>query len=80
MVQRLAGGGGPARFDAVRRDHLHLRCQRTGELLDAPDDLSARLMQHIPRNLLLELQSRTGFRIDRLQIEAIGEAAGPTPS
>ena len=75
LVQKLPGVGanGSARYDATRDDHLHVRCQRSGTVADVPADLSDRIIEHIPQNLLQELESRLGFRISQVQLELVGE-------
>ena len=75
LVQKLPGAGtnGSARYDAVRGDHLHVRCQSSGAVADVPRDLSQQVLQRIPPDLLQELESRLGFRIDQVQIELVGQ-------
>src|SRR5699024_212410 len=38
LVQKLPGAGdnGSARYDAVRENHLHLRCRKSGAVADVP--------------------------------------------
>lgn len=79
LVQKLPGAGlnGSARYDAVRDDHLHLRCRHSGDVADVPDDLGERLLQHLPREALDAIERRLGFRVDQVQIELVGEFTGP---
>lgn len=75
LAYKIAGCGcnGSTRYDAVGDDHLHLRCRKTGQVTDAPDDLGKRILQHIPDHLLNELQDRTGFRVAKIQLDLVGE-------
>ncbi len=70
-------GNGSTRYDAGREDHLHLRCDRTGQITDVPDDLGKRILEHIPDELLAELQTRTGFKVNRVQLDLLGEFEQP---
>ena len=74
IAQRLpaAGGNGSARYDALRDNHLHLRCQKTGQVADVPDQLGDKILRHIPRETLAELEEELGFEISQVQIELIG--------
>lgn len=75
MAQKLPGTGtnGAARFDAIVHNHVHLCCTRTGAVADVPDDLSGEILQHIPAEVLRQVEQRFGFRIDQVQIELVGE-------
>ncbi|RMH19022.1 MAG: transcriptional repressor [Gammaproteobacteria bacterium] len=67
------GGNGSTRYDAAGEDHLHLRCRKTGQVADAPDDLGRRILEHIPSELIDELQHRTGFTVSKIQLDLVGE-------
>ncbi len=62
-----AADGGSARFDADVSDHAHLTSP-DGRVLDAPDDISRRLLDAIPRDALRDLEARLGVRVDRVNI------------
>ncbi|MEX0885492.1 MAG: transcriptional repressor [Phycisphaeraceae bacterium] len=82
MARKLAGAGanGSARYDAGRTEHLHLRCRTTGDVADAPADLSEQVVATVPREVLDQIEQRTGFKIHQLNIELIGEyRAARTP-
>ena len=76
LAQKLPGAGenGSARYDAAhgRGHHLHLRDHATGRVDDVPDDLSQRFLDHIPPQLLRELEEKLGFKIAQVQIELVG--------
>ncbi|MCC7205281.1 MAG: transcriptional repressor [Phycisphaeraceae bacterium] len=65
-------GTGSARYDATVDNHLHLRCQQTGAVIDVPDELSQRLLDRIPSELLAELEAKLGFKVEQVQIEFVG--------
>jgi Fe2+ or Zn2+ uptake regulation protein len=78
LAQKLpgTGGKGPCRFDIARGNHLHLRDAQTGDIADVPDDLGEQILAAIPRHLLSELEAKLNFRVDRLEIQLIGEKQG----
>lgn len=72
-------GNGSTRYDAAGDDHMHLRCRRTGQIADVPDDIGKRILDHIPTDLLKELQDRTGFKVNKIQLDLLGEFSQSTP-
>lgn len=72
LAQKLPGKGGSARYDATTHNHLHLRDAQTGRVADAPSTISQRLLEHLPKEVLDQIQSELGFRVDQIQIELIG--------
>jgi len=75
LAQKLPGVGvnGSARFDAICENHLHLRDQSTGDVVDVPPELGQQILDRIPEATLRDLEARLGFRISQLQIELVGE-------
>jgi len=67
------GGNGSTRYDAGGDDHMHLRCRKTGHIVDAPHDLGERILEHIPRELIDELEARIGFTVSKVQLDLVGE-------
>ncbi len=67
------GGNGSTRYDTGGDDHLHLRCRKTGHIVDAPHDLGERILEHIPQELINELQDRIGFTVNKVQLDLVGE-------
>ncbi|MEM9415703.1 MAG: transcriptional repressor [Planctomycetota bacterium] len=74
LIQKLpdAGTNGSARYDAHAEHHTHLRDAKTGEIQDAPDDLSAELLAQIRDEVLAKVKERTGFKVEQVQIELVG--------
>ena len=75
IAQKLACNGGSARFDADTHNHLHLRDEATHTVADVPDDLSSKLLDHLPQDVLHDLERTLGFKIHRVNIELVGEKA-----
>jgi len=75
LIQKLrdAGNNGSARYDAHADNHTHLRDASTGEVADAPDDLSALILKHIPSHVIEKIRKQTGFQVSQIQIELIGQ-------
>lgn len=67
-----SGSNGSTRYDAGGEDHLHLRCRKTGHITDVPEDLGKRILDHIPQDLLEELEDRTGFSVNKIQLDLVG--------
>jgi Fe2+ or Zn2+ uptake regulation protein len=66
-----AGAAAPARYDADTRDHIHF-VAADGRVRDVPPDLSHRLAESLPPDLIDELERRMGVRVDRVRIELAG--------
>lgn len=72
LAQKIPGKGGSVRYDSSVHNHLHTRCEKTGALHDVPDDLGQRFLAELPKNLLHEVESQLGFRIEYVQVELVG--------
>jgi Fur family peroxide stress response transcriptional regulator len=70
LARRLPGGAGCCRFDAVTAPHVHVTT-RDGRLIDAPADLSQRLLGGLSPELLKELELRMGVSIDHLNVQIV---------
>ena len=67
-----AGTNGSARYDAHAEHHTHLRDRHTGQIADAPDDLSQLILEHVPAEILEQIRQRTGFSVEQVQVELVG--------
>jgi len=74
LAQKLTGAGsnGSARYDAKTHNHIHLRCVESGNVADAPQDLSQSILDHLPADTLKELERKLGFEIGEVHIELTG--------
>lgn len=80
LCQRLPSNGGPTRYDADLRDHIHLILQ-DGRVLDVPDAIAGRLRDAIPEGLLEQLEARSGVSIGSLGIQLVAsEPVDPKPA
>ena len=72
LVRMLASPspGGPCRFDAELRDHVHFHTPQ-GDVRDVPDDLSQLVFDHLPRHVIDRIEARLGVRVDRVAIDLI---------
>jgi len=73
LAQKLLGKGGSVRYEAQVHNHLHTRCEKSGAVHDVPDQLGQKVISSIPRSLLRQIEEQMGFKIDRVQVELIGE-------
>jgi len=69
------GIDGPARFDADVSQHVHLVTD-DGRVRDVPADLGERIVASLPAALVDEIESRLGVRVDRVNIELLGQSIG----
>lgn len=70
LVRKLAcpSGSGACRFDAENHDHVHI-ASPDGRLMDAPAEISDRLLASIPPPLLRELEERMGVKVSGLSLQ-----------
>ncbi len=73
LCQKIAAVNGCCRYDADMHEHLHFKDRRTGKIHDVPDDLGALLLESVPREVIETIERRMGMRLNRLNIELIGE-------
>lgn len=69
------GGDGAFRYDAEMTDHSHV-VMRDGRVRDVPADLNLRILSHIPREVVAEVEARLGVTIDRMSVEFIETPRG----
>ncbi|MEM1166209.1 MAG: transcriptional repressor [Planctomycetota bacterium] len=70
LCRRIPVPGSGTRYDAATDDHLHLITD-DGAVVDVPSSLSRQLLDHIPQELVTELESALGVRIDRVDVQLI---------
>jgi len=68
-----ANGAGPCRFDAETSPRVHVAMD-DGRLLDAPQDISDRILGALSEADLADLESRLGVRIRRVQLQVMASA------
>jgi len=76
LVRRLPCPSGACRFDAATHDHVHLSTS-DGRIVDAPEDLSDRLLSGIPAEVIAELEQRMGVRVRGLALQVVTGTAPP---
>lgn len=72
LARKHAVVNGSCRYDADMSEHLHLRHRDTGEIEDIPAPLGQRLLDHLPANVLREIEEALHIRIDGLSIQIVG--------
>lgn len=72
LAIKLPGKGSCSRYDATTHSHLHVRDASTGEVVDAPANLSKTLLANLPQEVLDQIQKQLGFEVDQVQIELVG--------
>jgi len=66
-----SSSGGACRYDANTGEHVHMVLE-DGRILDVPEDLSQRLIDAVPADLLEELSDRLGVTCSGIKIELSG--------
>ena len=77
LILKVPGNGNSNHYDAKLQDHLHARCCDSGAVRDVPDTLSREVLDSIPDDVIAEIESRLGFKVEQLQIQLIGKYAEP---
>jgi Fur family peroxide stress response transcriptional regulator len=79
LANRIAGDHGPTRYDGRSEPHYHLRCQRSGEVVDLPLPYDPALLDKLdPR--LVEMLHQQGFEITGHRLELVGHFVCPDKS
>ncbi len=71
IATRLPSSNGSCRFDANTEPHLHITFRDQDTIVDVPDDLSRRLLDRVPAEVLGEIEATLGIEIESLSIELI---------
>jgi Fur family peroxide stress response transcriptional regulator len=69
-TSETGGTGGAFRYDADVFDHAHV-ISPDGTIRDLPEDLSRRVLEAIPRDLVEQIERRLGVPIGRTSIEFV---------
>lgn len=75
LIRKLPAcdGKSACRYDAVLNDHAHVTLP-DGRVVDMPQDLSARLLDRLPTDVLDELAERLGIPVERLSVQVVAHA------
>jgi Fe2+ or Zn2+ uptake regulation protein len=71
LAAKLPDASGPARFDCRSEAHYHLRCLKTGQLLDLPIPFDPSLPQKLDPQLMRSLREQ-GFEVTGHRLELLG--------
>jgi Fur family transcriptional regulator, peroxide stress response regulator len=76
LANRIAGDSGPTRYDGRNEPHYHLRCERSGEVIDLPVPYDAALLDKLDPQLM-EMLRQQGFEITSHRLELVGRFVCP---
>ena len=76
LARKIPTAGGSCRFDADTSEHVHLRFQENGSVVDIPKRLSDRLVDSLSREVLDEIGTALGVRVESLSIQILARHAG----
>jgi Fe2+ or Zn2+ uptake regulation protein len=79
LANRIAGDHGPTRYDGRSDPHYHLRCQRSGEVIDLPLRYDPKLLDKLDPQLIETLRLQ-GFEITGHRLELVGRFVCPDKS
>jgi hypothetical protein len=71
----LATDSGVSRYDADISEHLHVRLRGSSEVIDVPRQLGDRLIDHVSRDVLAEIERALGVKIDGMSIQLLARRA-----
>jgi Fe2+ or Zn2+ uptake regulation protein len=77
LANRIAGDTGPTRYDGRSEPHYHIRCQRTGNVIDLPLPYDPNLLDKLDPQLIETLRQQ-GFEITGHRLELVGQFVSPT--
>ena len=77
LVSRIMADQGSSRYDARRDHHYHLRCLRTGALVDLDTRFDPNLLTKLDPLLPSDL-SRQGFQVTGYRLEVLGYFDDPS--
>jgi len=72
LVRKVPSGLGPCRYDAETEPHVHVSTP-DGRVMDAPLDLSERLLRCLPRDVIAEIERRMGVSIARVNVQMVAD-------
>lgn len=73
LCRKMLVGCRGARYDADLREHLHIMTT-DGGICDVPENLGVELLNALPRNVITDIERRTGVKVRRVSINLHGEA------
>jgi Fur family peroxide stress response transcriptional regulator len=76
LAHRIAGDHGPTRYDGRSEPHYHLRCERTGAVMDLPLPYDPTLLDKLDPQLAGTLRQQ-GFAITGHRLELVGRFVCP---
>lgn len=72
LILQLPSRSGSSRYCAGQASHMHLQIDGTGELEDVPHELSEKILDAMPNEILAEIESRLGVKINGVDIQFSG--------
>ena len=76
LVRRMSMQGRADRFDSTTTNHLHLRLEDTGEVVDVPVEMSRRILDSVDPTILRRLEEDMGVEVDEIELSLVGRRRG----
>ena len=77
LARKLPTPNGSCRYDADIGEHLHVCLRDSDEIRDVPPDLGAKLMSHLPRSVIAEIERKLGVEVEGVSIQLQATRARP---
>jgi len=79
LIRKSGGRDGKSKvhFEPSKQPHLHVVDQDTGDIHDVPDDLSRRLLDCMPKDILTEIENLLGYEIRQVSLQFLGRPMQP---
>lgn len=71
LVRKMPMSNGCCRYDANIAPHLHIRFPETAEIEDVPEHLSRRLLDGLPLEVMREIGTAMGVKVDGMSIQLL---------
>ncbi len=72
LIRRMSMQGRADRFDSTTTNHLHLRLEDTGEVVDVPVEMSRRILDSVDPAILRRLEEDMGVEVDEIELSLVG--------
>ena len=80
LVRRMSIQGRADRFDSTTANHLHLRLEDTGEVVDVPVDVSRRILDSVDPAILRGLEEDMDIEVDEIEFHLVGRRRNSSPA
>ncbi len=77
LARKLPTSNGSCRYDADTSEHLHVCFRESNKIQDVPSELGSKLIEHLPRSVIAEIELKLGVHVDGLNIQLLARPSHP---